>query len=351
MTKDNTIASIDRRFPWSFLGFLTGITFGLFGIYTVFFYAKAPELRAEIQSAAPVFSLRENVQDLDILFKGQNIREAHKALTLISLKLINRGNVPIKPGDFDQKDLLSLFVRNGELVRSDILDTSEPYLEKVFAESTTTNQGIKFPPFIMEPGHFISFRLLVLHNDSVQPTLELTGKIANVPTIPVVETAAGVAAPTKAAIAFSGDVVVQFIRVAAYGIGTVAVLGAAVALFAVISDRIDESRKRRRRRITEMRVREFLESLPADDRNQVDPVARFLVADNDMTFILDDLLELGCRSDITAEQLRESVYLGMLLSDVGRSYPHFNTDHFLANKKGLENLRRLLHIIGEMRRR
>ena len=349
MTKDNTVASIYRRVPWSLLGCLIGITFGLFGIYTVFFYAKAPEVRAEIESVAPVISLRENVQELDIMFKGQNIREAHKALTLVSLKLINRGNVPVKPGDFDQKDLLSLLVRNGELVRSDILDTSEPYLQKVFAESTTTNQGIKFPPFIMEPGHFISFRLLLLHNENVHPTLELTGKIANVPTIPVVEAATDVGAPTKGSIAFSGDFVVQFIRVAAYGLGTLAVLAGVLALVAAIGSHIEKSKERGRRLITQMRVQEFLESLPAGDRDAVEPVAITLVTDDRMVR-RQEIMPEQFRWDTQSEELGQDFHFLMLLDAVSRRYPHFNRDYFLCNKSGLTNLSRVLKIIEEGRR-
>ena len=70
MKANDLMQSIEQKIPWSFLGFLVGVTFGCFGIYSVFFYTKAPDLRVEIISSAPVFSIQENVQELDIIFKG-----------------------------------------------------------------------------------------------------------------------------------------------------------------------------------------------------------------------------------------------------------------------------------------
>jgi hypothetical protein len=347
MTKDSKLASIDGRFPWSFLGFVTGIAFGIFGIYTVFFYAKAPDLRAEIQSAAPVFNLRENVQDLDIMFKGQNIREARKALTLISLKLINRGNVPVKPGDFDHKDLISLSVGNGELVRLDILDTSEPYLKKVFRESTTTRQGIQFPPFIMEPSHFIVFRLLVLHNENVRPELRITGKIANVSAIPVLDTTAQVAEPTKGTIAFAGDVVVQFIRVAVYGLGSLIVLAGVIILFMLISAQIEKHKQWRRRQFTEKSIADFLSQLSEHDRQAIEPIAHDIILDNYTKYmsIASRLRRHVPQLLLPLEELKKKPWFETVLSQLQWLSPHFNKDYFLSNDSGLKNLGRLFRII------
>jgi hypothetical protein len=334
MTQDSKFASIDRRFPWSFLGFIAGIAFGIFGIYTVFFYAKAPDLRAEIQSATPVFSLRENVQDLDIMFKGQNIREARKALMLISLKLINRGNVPIKPVDFDHKNLISLSVGNGELVRFDILDTSEPYLKKVFGESTTTRQSIQFPPFIMEPSHFIVFRLLVLHNENVRPELGITGKIANVSAIPVLDTTTQAAEPTKGNIAFAGDGVVQFVRVVVYGLGSLIVLVGIIIQFMFISDRIGKHKQWQRRQFTEERIAEFLAKLSERDRQAIAPIAHDIIADNYTKYM-----------SLVSQLKKHTLQLQLPLQEL-RQKPHFNRDYFLSSDIGLKNLSLLFRIIN-----
>lgn len=343
--------SIDRKFPWSFLGFLTGVIFGVFGIYTVFFYAKAPDLKAEIQSSAPVFSLRENVQDLDIMFKGQNIRQSHKALTLINLKLINRGNVPIRPGDFDQKDLLSLSLKaKGEIVKSDILDASEPYLNKVFADTTKNNQSIQFPPFIMEPGQFISLQLLTLHDENEKPTLTISGKIANIPNIPVIEIAPHAIAPSKKMIAFSGDIVVQFIRVAVYGLGSLAILAGIMALFVTIRDRVEMNMRQRRRIFTERRMHEFLSSLTSRDRQAIEPIARTIITDKHVAFMLHHELRpfLHRLTDQPIESLKKDEHLEMLMDHLDMSLPNFKREYFLSSEKGLLHLIRLLEIARDM---
>lgn len=89
-------SEIDRKFPWSFLGFIAAIIFGGFGIYTVFFYHTNPDLRMEVANDAPVFSLREQVTGLEIMFRGANIRESHQGLSILTLRIANRGNVAIR---------------------------------------------------------------------------------------------------------------------------------------------------------------------------------------------------------------------------------------------------------------
>lgn len=272
--------SIERRFPWSFLGFLAGVIFGLFGIYTVFFYNKTADLKAEILSFAPVLSIRENVQDLEILFKGQNIKQTRNALTLVNLKLINIGNIALKPGDFDQKDLLAICLTDGEFVNSDILERSDPYLDKVFAETTKTPQRIAFPPFIMEPSHFMSLKLLILHNESVTPTLTIKGKVANVPKIPIVGLSETAATRSAMAIALSGGLLIQFIRIGLYGIGAVILFLIILIPSIVIIDKAEDHGLRRRKRRIELSVNEYLQSLDQSARHILEPIAGAIIAED-----------------------------------------------------------------------
>ena len=344
MINKGVLNAIERRFPWSFLGFLAGMTFGIFGIYTVFFYAKAPDLRLEILSSAPVLSIRENVQDLEILFKGQNIRETRQALTLINLKLINRGNVPVKPGDFDQKDLLQLCVSDGELVKSDILETSEPYLDKVFAETTTTKEDVAFPPFIMEPGHFISLRLLVLHSESVKPTLNLKGKVANVTKIPVVQSSESIMTPTKGSTAFSGDVVVQFIRIASYGLGTLGFLVGAIFLFLAVREKMENKQRLQRMLSTKTRIRPFLESLNMRDRRRIEPIADALLSPGEDILLLSHS-ELSMLFSQSPEKIRNDPNILYFMEGIRMRVPNFDSEYFLSNDDALNKLRKLVMTI------
>lgn len=360
MTKLINLKSIDRRFPWSFLGFLAGVIFGLFGVYTVFFYAKAPELKAEIQSATPVFSLKENVHDLNIIFKGQDIKQAHKGLTLINLKLINNGNFSIKPGDFDPKAPLTIILKKGEIVKADILETSDPYFKKVFADTKISSQSIQFPPFIMDPGQYLSIHLLTLHEESARPTLTITGKIANVPNVPVIKIVSNPSNTSKQTLAFSGDIIVQFMRVLVYGISTLLGIIGIIILFWKIQSSIESKRRKNHRLKIEMEIEKFLLSLPREDRLALEPIAKAILRNKELREALfrklprirefwdyyDDLKrhlsDEGLNEELN-EKLNEK--LNYYFEDLKIISPNFNFDRIISNEKRLMALVQLLTIL------
>lgn len=318
MKFNDRMQSVEQKIPWSFLGFLIGIIFGVFGIYSVFFYAKAPDLRVEILSSTPVFSIQENVQDLDIIFKGENLRQSRQALTLTSLKLINRGNVPVKSGDFDPKDPLAICLNDGKLIKSDILETSEDYLDKVFAETTNASQSIVFPSFIMEPGHFILLRMLILHDEGAEPKLSIKGKVANVPNIDIVESFKTEDARGKGSIAISGDIIVQIIRVGIYGFGFIVTIVVIAVLFAFINDKIQKQKRNKIRLSKKKCVDDFLNSLDLKQRLMLEPIARTLLANDRLTVYLLDHLD-DCPENLNYNELSKTIEM---------HYPDFRREYF-----------------------
>ncbi len=102
--------TINRRFPWSFLGFFSGLIFGVFGLYAVFFYEKLPELRVEVVSNTPVFSINEDVDNLSILFNGEDIRESKQLLSVLTIKILNSGNLSITTGKKKGSHLCTLIL-------------------------------------------------------------------------------------------------------------------------------------------------------------------------------------------------------------------------------------------------
>lgn len=346
MQTEGFLLSIEKRFPWSFLGFLAGVIFGLFGIYSVFFYTKSPDLRAEILSSAPVLSISADVQDLDILFKGQNIRQSHQALTLVNLKLTNRGNVSITPGDFDPKDLPTIRLSTGDLVKADFINSSDTYLRKVFADTTITSQSIRFTPFIMEPGNYISLSLLILHNVHVTPTLTIQGKVANVPKIDVLPSVEIIPTPRKKDVAFAGDIAVQFLRIASYGLGTIAFIVGSITLYGVIRNWVTDNQRRRRRLIMLIRVEKFLESLDKKAHFALEPIARIMLSKH-FTFstLPDELISLAQSLKHYSPEMRNNIYLKMLLEDFKTQIPNFDNDNFIQSGEGMKQLGELLIVI------
>lgn len=188
MAKKSFLNSIDGKFPWSFVGCLIGVAALIVALYFALFYKRGPDLRLDILSSSPVLSIQEGVPDIKIIFKGQDIRQAHQVLTMINVKLANYGNAAVRHGDFDPKAPFSLNIEKGELVEVKVTGSSNLYLkDDVFAGATIDKESIRIPSFIMEPSEFISLNLLILHSDRWEPSLTIKGKVAGVPEIPVID--------------------------------------------------------------------------------------------------------------------------------------------------------------------
>ncbi len=324
---------IERKFPWSFLGCVAGVVFGLFGIYTVFFYDKFPDLKIETTSDAPVFSVKEQVPELDILFQKTNIREAHQGLSIVTLRINNQGKSPIRASDFDVKDPLTVSLLNGKIIRADMVDSSEDYFKNVFTEAKTSDSKIILPPFIMERGRYMAIRVLVLHDEKVRPKFSATGKIANIKELTI--TPYTLSEPVSVIHStIQGDVVVQGLRVLVYGGGLIAAIG----LIAVIMNFISSAFRRRRERKQQERLEDlvtgYLQKMPLDLQNQLRPFTR-LCMKNDILHYIKYVFGEGMSENWSGKVLH------LLLSDMERIDPEFQTYHLQLTpeiKKHLINI-------------
>jgi hypothetical protein len=131
-----TLKGLDQKFSWSFFGTLFSILFFLFGLYTTFVYEKKPRLQFQTLSEAPVYSLSEDVGKLDILFEGEDIRQKHQTLTILTIRVINIGSADIVKSSFDPDHLPSVVYHNW----LDILD----FPCKIFADAKSCQRGGPF---------------------------------------------------------------------------------------------------------------------------------------------------------------------------------------------------------------
>ena len=273
--------------PWSFLGFLMAAIFGILAIYSVFFYIKAPKLKLDVLSNAPVFSIREDASSLDfqIIFKGENIRRANKALSVITVKLLNEGNVSIRSGDFDVNNPFAITAQNVTIIESDCLNTSEKYLDRVCENTKVSKRSITFPPFIMEPGNFITLRLLTIHKEGIRPALGTKGKIANVKEVSVVTSSTTTITTSRWRKSISGDLIIQIIRTLIYLIFPVGFLMLLLFLTAIITERINRSRDTKNLWRISAEVDVYLDYLNEDIKLKLEPLLQYLNSGTILFFI------------------------------------------------------------------
>lgn len=335
---------LDRKFPWSFLGFLAGVTFGLFGIYTVFFYDKFPVLDIQIANDAPVFSVREQVPELDILFQGSNIREAHQGLAVVTIKISNQGKAPIRASDFDAKDPLTISLANGKIIKVDMTDSSEDYFKNVFDDFKTTDNTITLPPFIMEQGRFMSIRVLALHEEKSRPQFSVGGKIAGINQLIVKPCQPTESHPVRLSV-LRGDIAVQGIRVLVYGGSLIGTIVLVITLTASVSRRINRQKRKQSRIRRERALAAYLQERSPEVRNQLRPFARLCVEDDFAAMHL--LSRLIRNSKDSPEEFLRDEEMRMILGRVEMLDPRFDARHFELTSDLVKHIQDMLKFLAK----
>lgn len=253
MTILNTLKSMDQKFAWSFLGFVLAVIFGGITIYLGFFKDDKPDLNYTILSNSGVLDIKEEVGNLDVLYRGNSLSQDKKDLKIITFKVINTGESSILPNFYDPKDPLGFKIENGEIAEKPLLiSASNEYLEKNL-EMLQNKNSIEFSNVILESNEYFEIKVLVLHSIGVSPQLQSTGKIAGIRSINVVSGDNFVDERSFFDTTFGGGVIKNITRVIVYGIVFIAMI-ILVALF--ISSINDARSKAKRKKLVKI-FREF----------------------------------------------------------------------------------------------
>ena len=311
--------NIDRKFPWSFLGFFSGLIFGIFGIYAVFIYERLPEIRVEVLSNTPVFSIKEEVDNLSILFNGVDIRESKQLLSILTIKILNSGNLSITTGDFDENDPLSIVVDSGNVIKADMLNTADSYFKKVFLQSNKIEKGIELPKFILEPGQYFIFKILVLHDASKQPAVKSKGRVAKIGSVDVIST---LESPNLGLIplSFYGDFSIQAVRVGGYGIGTIAVLLLIALSFAYSKEKYEQIKRKKRQKDLQNKGNSFLKTVNPRLAEKLKPFVQLMSSDPKYSrHVISRLFEVTERFNHTENKMHRDQmvhYINRFLEDM-----------------------------------
>jgi len=285
------LKNLDQKFSWSFFGLVFGVLSLGVGVYFGVFYEKKPRLRYEILSSLPVYDVREDIADLEITFKGENIRGQHKMLSLITLKVCNVGNADIVKMHFDENLLPGFSVSCSRIIKAEILGASEDYLKQAAHIKPINETSYSIEPMMIDVEQFFLVKLLVLHDEGRKPTISSINKISGKTKIDVIEEQATTHQVGVVRRVFQGSVAVQIIRVLAYGFGTLIVLGVLAIFSAFLSDSVNtQRRKRYLKRFKEAISRDFTEPEGAVFSRYLDRGETYLV---ELETQLDDPEELA----------------------------------------------------------
>lgn len=180
-----------NKFDWSKWGFwlalgLFIITGGLW-FYQTFVFEKKPQLNFEIISNQEVITLNEDINKLELIYDGIDLRKNSKTLSLITFKVINDGESGILKSFYDNEVPVGFFIANGkllnkpEIIGSNDKDYFKNYLKEIKGDS------IIFNDLIFDSKKFFELKCLSINTIGVKPKIITFGKIANVDKITVKE--------------------------------------------------------------------------------------------------------------------------------------------------------------------
>ena len=183
------VKNLDKRYSWSFLGLLIGIVGVGYAIYTEYNNRETIDLSFEIVSNTNVLDVNEEVSDLVVNYKNENILQSNRNLKVLTVRISNTGTKHITNFDYDKHQDWGFKIKHGSIVNSpELIAASNLYLEESIANiSLDTLGNVLFPKVIIESGEYFTVKVLTISNSSKNPTVLPLGKISGINKLKVFE--------------------------------------------------------------------------------------------------------------------------------------------------------------------
>ena len=244
MTIISSIAQIERKFAWSFLGFILAAVFGGIALYTELFRDITPIIKYQIISNTKILGVKEDVGGLSINYNNEDIRKAHKTLSVLAIKISNEGRSAILKNYYDSASPLGFIINSGEIIKGEVINASTPYLQENAKVRILDQKVVEFLEVIIEPNESFITKFLILNRENTTLSVTPKGKVAGVKTITIVDQLTGEKEDSFVFKVLSGSIWVQIIRVPIYLFGFILAMILVFAPIVLISHKLDERRKK-----------------------------------------------------------------------------------------------------------
>jgi hypothetical protein len=224
------------------------LVLGFLGLYYTLRGSRT-HLTMDIASESNVLDVKHPIADLLILFEGRNIEEERSNLKVLTIRLINDGEVNLHENDFDSRIPFGFQVDGGRVVRAQLSGSSSSYMSDNLHPRVESPNRVVVDKIIFDKGKFVAIDLLVLLPKNATPKIKPLGKIAGLDEIAVTNSFQDREQRGFFEQVFDGPAAVQISRTLAYAfiaLLTIIAIGFSIAGIASIPSMF---RKRRRRRI------------------------------------------------------------------------------------------------------
>ena len=237
----------------SFIG-VASLVVGLFALY---FGLREPEpgVTYEVIGDTNVLDLRRSLQDLNVVFRGQDIEKQNLSLRIITINVVNSGDVDILSIHFDQADDWGIQFGPSEVIEARVIDTSSAFLQSKLTFLSASRETVVFPKVNFDEGASFTVETLLLHPKEATPSISPVGKIAGINEIDVVQRPLPRQDVGFIAQLLQGSAVVHFVRTIAYYLSSIAISVGVILAIIEIQESLDRRKTNsRRRRVSQTKV-------------------------------------------------------------------------------------------------
>lgn len=186
-SKENENHFLKYIFPA--IGLVLTVAGIVFAVYVFWYQEKQKEvnLSVVVSNVENIFSLKEDVENFDVIYNNQSIKDSKRNIKILDIFLVNYG-ATIYQNYYDEEIPFSLTVENANIVKYEVKNASSDYLKNIVIgiESDSTSSNIVLRKSIWEKKTYVFLKLYIFcDNDWMVTNLKTSGKIAELDAIPV----------------------------------------------------------------------------------------------------------------------------------------------------------------------
>ena len=197
-------------------------------------HGPEPAVTIETINETNVLDLRRTLDDLNVVFRGQDIEDQNLSLRILTINVANTGEVDILQGQYDSEDDWGMKFSSGEVIEARLVDTNAEHLSQKVVPQLLASDTVGFPRVIFDKGDSFTLEVLVLHPKNELPLVSPIGKIAGIKEIYVTRRPLDRQEDSLLARLFPGGALIQVARAIIYFIGSItAIVGAILAILGI----------------------------------------------------------------------------------------------------------------------
>lgn len=171
-----------------------------------------------------VLDLRRTLDDLNVIFRGQDIEDQNLNLRILTINVANTGEIDILQSQYDSEDDWGMKFSSGEVIEARLVDTNAEHLSQKVIPQLLASDTVGLPRVILDKGDSFTLEVLVLHPKNELPIVSSIGKIAGIKEIYVTRIPLDRQEGSLLARLFPGGAVIQVARAFIYFIGSIAAI-------------------------------------------------------------------------------------------------------------------------------